>query len=44
MIESEIAVRFVKSLNFMNLENFGDSWGKNNTIWNVDHGNQWWLK
>ena len=38
MIEYEISVRFVKSLNFTNLENLGDSWGENNASWKVDHG------
>ena len=40
MIEFEIAVRFVKSLNFTNLDNFGESWGENDASWKVDHGNQ----
>ena len=44
MMKSEISVRFVKSLNFTNLENFGDSWGENDASWNVDHGNQCCLK
>ena len=35
-IKSEISVRFVKSLNFSNLENFGDSWGENDVSWKVD--------
>ena len=39
-----IYVRFVKSLNFSNLENFGDSWGENDAPWKVDHGNQLCLK
>ena len=35
-----IYVRFVKSLNFSNLETFGDSWGENDASWKVDHGVQ----
>jgi len=39
-----ISVRFVKALNFTNLENFGDSWGENNASSKVDHVNQCCLK
>ena len=39
-----ICVRFVKSLNYSNLENFGDSWGENDASWKVDHGDQCCLK
>ena len=39
-----ICVRFFKSLNFSNLENFGDSWGENDASWNVDHGDLCCLK
>ena len=41
---SNICIRFVKSFNFQNLENFGDSWGENDASWKVEHGNQCCLK
>jgi len=39
MFKSEIflSIRFVKSLNFSNLENFGDSWRENDASWKVDY-------
>ena len=40
MIKSEIAVRFVISWNFWNLENFDDSWEENDASRKVDHRNQ----
>ena len=40
----QICDKFIKSLNFSNLENVGNSWRENNASWMVDHEDQYCLK